>query len=270
MLTVVDPRPDGVALRPILDTSIHSASGNPGGVDTILSGRRRSRDIRDRGLLRFDLSNIPTNATIEFAEVSLTLIRAPRIPAESNFQLHRALKPWTSAASWPNASETLPWSAPGGAPGLDYARNGIPGEFFPGSGQYRFSSTNELLADLRAWVQNPATNHGWFLLSDAEAVGGSARHFGSSESTNPPALLIRYSFPIPANTEITNITRRGTNFAFELNGAPAWIYNLQTREHIDAGIWTAFTNAPAGAALSPILITIPLTNRHQFFRAFRY
>jgi alpha-tubulin suppressor-like RCC1 family protein len=267
-LTVIDPRPDSVLLRTALDTSIHSDSGNPRGTATILSGTRRN-GFRDRGLLRFDFSVIPTNATIEFADVSLTLVMSPRVPAESNFQLHRALKPWTASAGWQNASETLLWSAPGGAPGLDYATNGTLGEYFFGSGEYRFFSADGILADVRAWNLDRASNHGWFIISDSEAAGGSARHFGSSESPNPPALFIRYSFPVPP-TEITNVTRSGTNFQFQLNGAPGWIYNIQTREHIDRGAWTAFTNAPAGAALAPILITVPLTNRHQFFRTFRY
>jgi hypothetical protein len=126
-----------------------------------------------------------------------------------------------------------------------------------------------LLADINEWIRNPATNHGWFLISDAEGTVATARHFGSSESASPPELLIRYSFPAVAPT-ISNARRESTNFVFEVQGSAGWFYSLQIREFIDSGVWTAFTNVPAGAALTPIIITVPAMNSQQYFRAFRY
>ena len=62
--------------------------------------------------------------------------------------------------------------------------------------------------------------------------------------------------------------RESTNFVFTIDGVAGWFYNIQTRDQVDRGIWAGFTNAPAGAGL-PIIITIPMTNSHRFFRAFR-
>ncbi len=269
-VTVFDPRPASVALRPVLDTSIYSSGTNPLGTATLLSGTRVN-GIHDRALLRFDPTSVPTNAVIEAAMLRLALIRAPRGGgAESTFGLHRALRPWDADATWTNASSAVAWSAPGGAPGIDYATNDVAQASFSfGSGEYVFGGTNELLADIAAWIQNPAANYGWFLISAQEASGGSARHLGASESPTPPTLMLRYSVPAPAPT-IHAARLESNNFVFTFDGAAGWIYNMETREEIDRGVWTAFTNAPAGAAQTPIVITVPLTNSHQFFRAFRY
>jgi hypothetical protein len=269
-LIVIDPRPHTLQLRPALDTSIHSSGGNPQGTATILAGTRRNL-IVDRGLLQFDLTSIPTNFVVESAHLQLVLVRAPGSPAESVFSVHRVLTPWSAAANWTSASAGLPWSAPGGAPNDDYTVAGTPGESLFDSSVYTFGGvgTNQLVADVRAWIQNPATNHGWILISDGESVPETARHFGSSESASPPVLIVSYSIPAPAPT-ITAPAIQSTHFTFQINGSPGWFYNIQTRDEVDRGLWTAFTNAPAGNALSPILISIPLTNTHQFFRAFRY
>ena len=183
--------------------------------------------------------------------------------------MHRLLTPWGAAANWTNATSGVPWAVPGAEAGRDYSANGTPGVFLFGSGDYAFGSTNELFADLDAWIKNPATNHGWILISNGEGTGGTARHFGSSESTTPPELFVRYSFAAEIPT-ITGTRLESTNFVFEIAGNPGWFYNIQTRDFVDGGIWTAITNVPAGAGLVPIVISVPATNSQQFFRAFRY
>jgi hypothetical protein len=267
LLTVIDPRPHAIALRPVVDTSIFSARDNPQGVNTILSGTRQN-GIRDRGLLRFELPFIPTNAVFETAALRLTPVRSPRSPTPSVFHLHRVLRPWGPEATWQSATSTTLWTTPGGAAGTDYVAAGIPGGYLFGSGHYVFGVTNELSADIAAWLHDPSSNHGWFLITDAENSIGSALHFGSSESENPPELFIRYSIPAPAPT-IAAARRDSTNFVFEVQGSAGWFYHMQTREDVDHGLWAGFTNAPAGAGLTPIVITVPMTNSHQFFRAFR-
>jgi hypothetical protein len=268
VVTVFDPRETSVTLRPVLDTSIFSDGVNPLGTATILSGTRRN-GVRDRGLLRFDFSALPTNAVIENASLRLRLIQAPRgAGPDTPFRLHRVLKPWGAEASWAKASSNLEWATAGGAANVDYTTNGIPMTFVSGSADYSFGTTNEMAADLSAWLQNPAKNYGWFLINDREDLLATARHFGSSESGNPPELFIRYSIPAEDPT-IRGITRESTNLVFSIDGMAGWIYNLQTRQEVDRGLWTGFTNAPAGAGMAPIIITVPMTNSHQFFRALR-
>ena len=267
-LTVFDPRPSSVTLRSVLDASIYSSSGNPLGTSTILSGTR-GNGVRDRGLLRFGFSSIPTNAVIASGNLQLRLVRVPRGGGQpSTFRLHRALKRWGAGATWANASSTLAWSAPGGVENVDYSTNSIAGELLPGSGDFVFEG-NGMAADITDWIRNPALNHGWFLISDREATSFTARHFGSSTSEAPPQLSIRYSVPADGPS-IRGTARESTNFVFAIDGAAGWIYSIQTRDEVDRGLWATVTNAPAGAAVTPIRITVPMTNSHQFFRAFQY
>ena len=267
VLSVLDPRPNSLVLRPTLDTSIHSLGVNPRGSATILAGTRHNL-VRDRGLLRFDLSSIPTNAIVENAELRLKVVMAPRSPAASTFYLHRLLKPWGVAANWTDATNGVPWATPGGQQGIDYVTNGVGGTFLFGSSDYGFGST-KLFADLDAWIKNPATNHGWILISDGEGTGGSARHFGSSESTTPPELAVVYTFAAEIPT-ITGTRLESTNFVFEIVGSPGWFYTIEARDLADRGTWFGITNVPAGAGLVPIVISIPATNSQQYFRASRH
>src|SRR5262245_21502446 len=134
-LTVIDPRPTSISIHPSIDTSIFSSGVNPRGNATILAGTRRN-GVRDRGLLRFDLPVIPTNAVIDTIVLGLTVVMAPGSPADSTFYLHRILRPWDNDANWKDTSRNLRWSTPGGAPDLDYLAAGTPGEFLFGSGIY--------------------------------------------------------------------------------------------------------------------------------------
>jgi hypothetical protein len=137
------------------------------------------------------------------------------------------------------------------------------------SGDYVFGSGNKLVSDIQGWARNPAANRGWFLISDAEQNLGTARHFGSSESANPPQLLIEFGLPVQTPV-IRRIRRDSANFVFEIDGVPGWFYNIQTSENAGEGVWSPITDAPAGAALFPIVVAIPMTNSHLFFRAFQH
>ena len=268
VVMVIDPRDQLVSLRPSIDTSIHSQGINPQGTATILAGTRRLGAV-DRGLLRFDLSSIPTNAVLESASLSLRPVKAPRNFAGSAFGLHRVVRAWGAEATWANRSADAVWGAPGGLVEVDYTSNRVAGAFVPDRGDYVFGSTNELFADLSAWIVDPATNHGWILITDQEHVGSTALHFGSSESTTPPELRIRYSLPADVPL-LSNVRREGTNFMFEITGNAGWIYTVESRNAAELGVWTAMTNAPAGAGLSPIVIAIPLTESPRYFRASRH
>jgi len=126
------------------------------------------------------------------------------------------------------------------------------------SGEYVFASTNQMIADITAWVRDPANNHGWLLKSANEGTQGTAIHFGSSESAVPPALEIVYSVSMeaPALREAKLIS---TNFTFEIHGSAGVNYDVQMGGEVDSGSWTTFTNVP-GAAETPVLITVPATN----------
>jgi hypothetical protein len=265
LLQVTDPRSGTLALRPIMDISFYSSGVNPQGAGTILVGTRNN-GIVDRGLLKFDLSSIPPSTRIQSARVQLTVVKLPRAPSNSSFSLYRMLTPWDASATWFNPTAGTLWAGPGTLAGADYSASSSSTSFITGGGQYDFGPTANLLNDVQNWLTNAASNNGWLIKSESEDLGRSARHFGSSESTSPPQLLIDYLVPAPSPT-LTNIRIQSqTNFTFQLNGAPGWIYTVESRDNVDHGPWTTITNAPAGPATNPILISLPLTPPQGFYR----
>jgi hypothetical protein len=110
-----------------------------------------------------------------------------------------------------------------------------------------------MLSDIRAWIANPQTNFGWMLIAENENTPGAARHFGSSESDEPPTLRLGYATPASAPL-ITGLSLKSTNLQFQIAGQPGWIYKIQTRQQVETGDWIDVTNVPAGDALGPIVI----------------
>ena len=61
-------------------------------------------------------------------------------------------------------------------------------------------SGSGLVADVQAWVSNPASNFGWVIRGN-EITAGSAQRFNSREnSSNPPQLTVTYQVPTPTPT----------------------------------------------------------------------
>jgi hypothetical protein len=57
-----------------------------------------------------------------------------------------------------------------------------------------FASNAGLVADMQAWVDSPATNFGWILISESEETSGTARRFGARENgSTAPALVVTFT-----------------------------------------------------------------------------
>ncbi len=178
-------------------------------------------DNHRRGLLRFDLSTIPAGSTVTGVVLQLHLSHS--ISFDNPAELRRALQDWgegTSIAPEPGGRGTAAtqgdatwlhtfysgqfWSAPGGAPGVDFS-NTVSATTIVGAGQafYTWGSTPELIADTQAWLDNPASNFGWFILGDESALG-TAKRFDTREAVDPtlrPVLTVTYTPPCYANCD---------------------------------------------------------------------
>jgi hypothetical protein len=245
---------------PVLDTSIFSSGGNPRGVLTILAGTR-DNGIRDRGLLRFDLSSLPRSALIESARLRLTVTGVPRSPPAANFHFHRMLKPWASDATWVSATAGVPWAAPGAQAGTDYSSLNSATCLVTLGGAFDFGPSAQLAADIQTWLTDPAKNYGWILKAENELLAQSARHFGSSESTQPPQLILR----MLASARLTNVLMQPQHFTFTFDTVDGWFHRVQSAATLESGAWTTLTNVPAGPPRS-IGVSVPLTHTGRFFR----
>lgn len=200
-----------IVLAPVADNSIYqgpdSAATNGGG-DHIYSGVNRGGEIR-RALLRFDLSAIPAGSTIN--AVSLRLVCTRQIVGEPAMTLHRLVNSWgegVADAEEPGGQGTT--AAPGdatwlfrffgsdawAAPGGDFIAAASAGQTVSGLGPYDWSSAG-LAADVQAWLDSAAPNHGWILLGD-ESSSFNAKRFGSRENpliSDRPTLTIDFTPP---------------------------------------------------------------------------
>jgi len=193
------------------DTSIFAESDNAaGGGAHLYAGNTQMGNAR-RALIRFDLSGIPSDATVESVTLTLRLNLAPSSAAQP-FRLHALAGPWgegtanppgpggqgttpgSGDATWSaNSNGTSTWTSPGG-------------DFVPaasGIGNSGAVGTDLVLAgdglrdNVAAWLADPSTNYGWILLGN-EAANGSARRFASAEGTEGqrPRLTLVLAGPL--------------------------------------------------------------------------
>ena len=246
-----------VTLVPAADTTLIEVAptNNNGGQAWVLSGRTQNGP-RNRGLFRFDLSHIPTNAVIHYAALTLEVTRVPdEPPVNSTFGLHRMLRRWgegdktaTGAnppgrglpatpgeATWLCAFHpTNEWSAPGSAEGADFSSVESSFQFIAGLDTYRFDSTPELVADVQGWVNRPELNYGWLLLCNNEDAIFTARRFGSREDPNsPPQLVIEYTVPL----RIDSAQRIGDEFTLSFMAQPGQLYTVEYYDALCTNAW---------------------------------
>ena len=245
-----------VTITPSADTALfeRTPTGNLGATASIPAGTTAA-STRSRALMKFDLSGrVPSNATINSVRVILTVVKQPLAPQPSSFRLFRMAQSWVEGTkadiiggaatagepTWEHrASPSTAWSAPGAAAPADFVLVASGSMQVAGPGSYSMASTSGLVADVQAWLQNPATNYGWILISQSESTPSTARRFGAREDTaNSPRLEIDFTVPSLAAPTITqqptsrtilvggstsiNVTATGTaplNYQWQLNGA---------------------------------------------------
>lgn len=197
-----------VQIEPSRDNTLYeSATGalSNGAGFHLFAGRTAQPELR-RGLLAFDVAgNVPAGATITGASLTLNLSKA--ISGALPVSLHRVLGDWGEGTADAPGEEGIGAPAAGGD--ATWLHTFSPSDFWltPGGdfdpvpssttavgstfGPYTWDATPEMLADLEAWLNDPATNYGWLLLGD-EVTLASAKRFDSRESSVPPVLTVHF------------------------------------------------------------------------------
>jgi hypothetical protein len=202
---------DMVSFSPQKDNTLYEdATGqtsNGSGI-YMFAGKTNVPSLR-RGLVAFDLSSIPTNATITAATLTMFLSQTNMIDSTA-VSLSKVSRDWgegasdagdpggfgvqaeTNDATWLHTFyDTNFWTTPGGdfSPTLSATTM-----VTTGNTAYMWSGGG-LLADVQGWVSNPASNFGWVILGN-EIDAGSAKRFNTREnSSNPPQLTVTYQVP---------------------------------------------------------------------------
>lgn len=182
-----------------------------GGIDGIFSGTIRTSFLR-RALISADLSSIPADAVVTSARLEMAVERSGGNFGDIVYGLHRVLRSWgegeavipndpgglgataaTGDATWGDAFfNQESWTTPGG-------------DFEPAAsatakaGQQGATAIWEgpgLTADVQAWVNNPASNFGWIIITPDEGIIQRVKKFSSSEAlANRPVLVVETEGP---------------------------------------------------------------------------
>jgi hypothetical protein len=220
---------DTVMLKPVADTSLFQfMPDNNLGAQTFLPigvTGTFGAFTRLRGLVRFDLSQIPANATVSNATLTVRVVFSAG-GANTAFDLHRMLQPWIEGnksggpdkmgnlgalatdgePDWNHRQHpSVAWGSAGGAAGVDYVSTATASITVTPPSSYIFSNAT-VTADVQRWVTNAASNFGWMIKSrnETSAAAGTAKRFGSREDDpNAPVLTVTFSAPAAPPTITT-------------------------------------------------------------------
>jgi len=220
------PRPaaaEQVVLTPRKDVTIFSDSPDgSNAVGNVFVGRNDAGSVR-RGLLAFDLSDVPSGSTVN--GVSLRLGVNNSRSGTFAIAAHRLSKDWgegtstgtgggggqpgvatTGGATWRyNFFSSSNWNSNGG----DYASAVSASTNVGASGFFVWSGPG-LIADVQGWVDDATGNFGWILLG-AESVAQSVKGFYSREDgANAPTLTVDYTPPATVNEAVAETPQQGS------------------------------------------------------------
>ena len=161
-----------------------------------------------RGVVAFDVAGkVPAGMTLTAVKLRLNMSAASLNSAQT-IGLHRVLADWgegntiasgggggggpaaTGGATWLHTffADKL-WSRPG----ADFEATSSATIEVAGINAYEWGSTDQMVADVQAWLDNPSSNHGWVLMGNDNAT--SVKRFDTRENAseaNRPTLILTF------------------------------------------------------------------------------
>jgi hypothetical protein len=286
-----------VTLTPVADTTLfeHDANNNQGKNSTFAVGTTAGvsgRPARSRAVLKFDVAgNVPPNATITSAALTIRVSKSPNPKVDSVFDLRRMLQSWNEGAKSGNtgspaaagettwrarlhsatAADATLWSSPGGGTNTDFSTVVSASTMVRGLGSYTFASTPELVADVQTWLSDTNANHGWIMMSQSEERARTARRIGAREAgaNDRPRLVLEFTVPTTGPPPaLQSAQRLGDAFTFGFTAEANVGYTVEFTEALPAANWQSLTNVPAQSAAQPITVSDDsvTTTTHRFYR----
>jgi hypothetical protein len=171
----------------VSDTYVSSADP-----DANNSDRHRVRvdaDAEKNGLVRFDLSSIPTSAVVESAVVEVYI---DEVLEDGELVGHRMLEDWSELeATWYQRKAGVLWSAAGAGTGT-YDPSPLFSFAPRTSGTYMVPLP---LATVQGWVSQVLPNYGVRWMSNS--IPGSGTDFASTSSSSHPGPRLRIEYWLP-------------------------------------------------------------------------
>ena len=238
-----------IELSPVKDNTLfEDAEGrfSNGGGKHVFMGRVEFNfeELLRRTLVAFDLSDIPKNAVVNNVQLEFEIVRAPpeEFAAADSATLHLLESDWgegfadapgvegqgtpadAGAATWihrffdPDPSSAIFWETPGGDFQSQPSASALFNLHFPET--LTFSSTPELVADVKNWVAHPETNFGWMVRGDESRLR-NARAMASREHVDQPVPKLIIDYTIPSVTDFLALTELTTSLTNPVSVAHA-------------------------------------------------
>ncbi len=251
-------------LTPSADTSMRDNSPDMTFGDSnplIVGNSKEPFTVHNRALLKFDLTSIPTNATITGVTLTVMLFRSNTDPSE--YDLNRVLVDWNEyEATWNNRSAGTPWLAGGAQSGTEYVTDASVSAPVDDT---IFSSPG-MVSDAQLWVRNSATNFGWIMLPTGN-LSGTGKQLGSRESEYTSVLTVEYTLTPPADPPVlfgTAVVENAFRFSFNANSNHA--YAVEFCDALATTNWNILTNIPALPVDATIDITNAVSSTQRYYR----
>ncbi|MBI3853724.1 MAG: DNRLRE domain-containing protein [Verrucomicrobia bacterium] len=258
-----------ISLPPVADTTITEKATPPPTTELNVGTTGPTAGSKSgRALLQFDIAaNLPSNAIITAAALTVKVTKAPMTAVNSTFDLRKVLVSWSeSDATWSNRMAATPWSTNGGGIGVDFSSIISQTNFITGTGLYTFVSNSNLVADVQNWLLNLGSNFGWVVISELQGTNFTERTLASREDTaNAPSLAIQFSLPATPPT-LTPLPLSTNQFSFSFNVESNRTYAVEFDGAQPATHWTVLTNIAAQAAPATIVVSDLLTGSNRFYR----
>lgn len=160
-----------------------------------------------RAMLKFDLTSIPSSATLGLASLILHCI-SEADATDYTVGAHRAITQWYEGAknaaapdggqdgsTWSlrNANGSLAWGAEGGQSDTDYVASATDSVVITGANA---DFTWDVTADAANFVSVALTNYGWWMINASETTIDSRKRFSSSDDATAaqrPKLAVEYT-----------------------------------------------------------------------------
>lgn len=238
------------------------------GLTSVISVHSRNKNRNRRGAIFFDLSAIPSNATIENALLNMYMETAPSQPR--NIDVHRFTDSWRegtgddninspgiNGATWIErqygnniwtGSGPWDWAAQGG----DFVAAATASTPTTGRGWMNWN----VLPDVAAWTSGAASNYGWLIKDPIEGDGSGNSHRSQWDSRENgdaalnPVLDVTYLKADSAlSTGTADVGWYGQiGVTFTNNGGAGADQVHQVSFVIPAG-WSNISTAPADYAI---------------------
>ena len=265
-LIILAPCPAATLTVTAAEDTFISEGAPPGGAIVIgTQGAPSGFDI-NRGLIRFDLSGIPSGAVVTSANLELTAQRGPTTAA-TQFDIHRLLRPWSETGStWTlRVPPDETWGVPGGEEGVDYSAGVSSSIIVTGPGAYTFASNTGMVADVTTWLANPATNFGWLAKQSDESGTTLARRFGPREgATGRPQLTIEYTAAAPLRISSARIETG--QFCLQFATRAGKSYRVERKQSLAAGDWGEVRTLPPTGQDGTANVCDPAGGASGFYR----